>query len=263
MLGYNGTVTIDRGLVSPETMEKPRNAGASGSPPRGLSDAMVADLTAHRTAALRLALAKTPSVALAATVHALLLGVFYPTRGAQPTCLELNLRPSILAVVDPDECSAHHDLHLLLSGWSTKAPEHPDDFWGWCLSQDQETLLDLLALAAGMSVNAISHNEQAVSSRLDHSHQLGDALGFAMKDDWRPKVTGFFSRLTKALMSRYLCDVGSPELAADVLKLSKAAAAERSSGQLMSLGWLPSVFLARATSDVAGETTSSEDHIEA
>lgn len=264
VLSYNGTVSVDRGLVSPETMDKERKATTSGSPPqRGLSDSMVADLTAHRTAALRCALAKTPSVALAATVHALLLGVLYPTRGGQPTCLELTLRPSILAVVDPEECTAHHDLHLLLSGCTIQAPEHPDDFWAWCLAQDQETLLNLLALAAGLSVNAVSYNERAASPRLDHSHQLGDTLGFVMRDYWRPKVTGFFARLTKALMSRHLREIGSSELAADVLKLGKAAAAERASAQLMSAGWQPLVFLPATKADENAKTEEPDNHVEA
>jgi ParB family chromosome partitioning protein len=43
------------------------------------SAALAADLTAHRTAALRAMLADRPSVALATTVHALALPVFFMT----------------------------------------------------------------------------------------------------------------------------------------------------------------------------------------
>jgi ParB family chromosome partitioning protein len=249
-LGYNGSVSVERGLVSPETIRADAQANTDVPPTRkGLSDAMVADLTAHRTAALRLALARDPRLGLAAAVHALLLGVFYGPTAPRCTCLDLCLRPMALSVVDPDECTAHYELETPLSDWRARLPPTPDAFWSWCVEQDQATLLKLLALATGLSVNAVSHQENASSPRLDHAGQLAHALKFDMKGYWRPKATSFFSRLTKALMSTFLSEIGARELADDVLKLSKSAAAERTAEKLIASGWQPSVFKAQIQAD--------------
>jgi ParB family transcriptional regulator, chromosome partitioning protein len=81
--------SIHRGLVRPEDKRKAEAAqlgGATGDPtgegeePQEeveLSAALVEDLTAHRTAALRAVLATRPEVALVAVTHALALQVCY------------------------------------------------------------------------------------------------------------------------------------------------------------------------------------------
>ena len=53
-----------------------------------LSERLITELTAHRTLALRDALAKDPGVAFAAVLHALCLGAFY--RMSSGTCLEIS-----------------------------------------------------------------------------------------------------------------------------------------------------------------------------
>src|ERR1700693_4787042 len=74
----------------------PRRAGRTlagaahrmnGSP--ALSDRLVEDLTAHRTAALRTVLAGNADVALAAVVHALALPIFFPHE--TESCLGIDL----------------------------------------------------------------------------------------------------------------------------------------------------------------------------
>jgi ParB family chromosome partitioning protein len=262
-LGYNGSVSVERGLVSPETIRAEAQANTDVPPTRkGLSDAMVADLTAHRTAALRLALARDPRLGLAAAVHALLLGVFCGPTAPRCTCLDLSLRPAALSVVDPYECTAHHELDELLSEWRARLPPRPDAFWLWCLEQDQAALLKLLALAAGLSVNAVSHQENASSPRLDHAGQLAHALKFNIKGYWRPKAKSFFSRLTKVLMSTFLSEIGARELADDVLKLSKSAAAVRTAEKLIASGWQPSVFKAQIQADRSAPDEPPLPHIE-
>jgi ParB family chromosome partitioning protein len=262
-LGYNGTVTVERGLLSPETIRAESHADADAPPAKkGLSDAMVTDLTSHGTAALRLALARDTRLGLISSVHALLLGVFYGPTAPRSTCLDLSLRPTPLSVVDLEECTAHQELEILLSEWRARLPPHQDAFWSWCLEQDQAALIELLALAAGLSVNALSHQEHARSSRLDHAGQIADALAFDMTAYWRPKVTSFFSRLTKAQMRTFLSEIGAHELADDVLKLGKAAAAERTAEKLIASGWQPSVFKAQFQADRPGPDEPPLPHME-
>ena len=86
VLGSDGVPRIEAGFVRPEdeapapaddpepsTAELPDHADEDDEPtsPSALPDRLVADLTAHRTAALRRALGEDPDIALAAVVHAL------------------------------------------------------------------------------------------------------------------------------------------------------------------------------------------------
>ncbi|TIT21046.1 MAG: hypothetical protein E5W70_18585 [Mesorhizobium sp.] len=88
-LTNHGDVRIERGVVRPEDdrddeadgddkggngVEKPQKAG---QPKVTHSAALVEDLTAQKTAALRVELANNHEIALAAVVHAMLLSVIY------------------------------------------------------------------------------------------------------------------------------------------------------------------------------------------
>ena len=89
-LDYDGDLVIERGLMA--KADAPADAAGQGKPSRdssGLSASLVAYLTAQKTAAIRAELAQSPSVALAAIVHALALKVFYPGGGS---CLEISAR---------------------------------------------------------------------------------------------------------------------------------------------------------------------------
>ncbi|MDQ7812760.1 ParB/RepB/Spo0J family partition protein, partial [Brevundimonas sp.] len=104
-------VRIERGFVRPEDEAEPETDPDAAADAEGAGDAateadapedqsdrtetrktlserLVADLTAHRTAALRDALAEQPQVALLAALHALTVQTFY--RGAE-TCLDLRV----------------------------------------------------------------------------------------------------------------------------------------------------------------------------
>lgn len=93
-LENHGQVVIYRGLVRPEDKKKMKQSaksasdgqheegsdqgGCNRSDASALSAALVEDLTAHRTAALRAVLATRPDVALVAVAHSLALRVCYP-----------------------------------------------------------------------------------------------------------------------------------------------------------------------------------------
>ena len=92
-LENHGQAVIYRGLVRAEDKKKVQAAksGSNGQHELGdnqgdepddakLSAALVEDLTAHRTAALRAILATRPDVALVAATHSLALRVCYPMK---------------------------------------------------------------------------------------------------------------------------------------------------------------------------------------
>ena len=69
-IDHDGTLRIERGLIHREDRKAEAKAAAG---PGALAASLVTDLSAHRTAALRVELAGKPSVALAAVVHAMAL----------------------------------------------------------------------------------------------------------------------------------------------------------------------------------------------
>ncbi|TIU18132.1 MAG: chromosome partitioning protein ParB, partial [Mesorhizobium sp.] len=103
MLDYYGRLSIERGFVKPDDAEVkdedeadeslPSVAGGEAKlaiPTVTHSAALIEDLTAHKTAALRIELANNADVALVAVVHAMLLQVAYPYNSEQ-SALQLSI----------------------------------------------------------------------------------------------------------------------------------------------------------------------------
>ena len=103
-LENHGEAVIYRGLVRPEDRKKlvqaakcetngqhePGDQNHDETDDEGLSAALVEDLTAHRTAALRTILATRPDVALVAVTHALALRMCYECSYDVGSCLSLS-----------------------------------------------------------------------------------------------------------------------------------------------------------------------------
>ena len=142
-IGHDGQMEVAKGLIDPEPL------------PSGMSAALVMDLTAHRTAALRLELTRRPDVALAVTVHALAARLLYD--GGADTCLDLAGRSADLGglVRVAEDSPAHRAMQDEGERWGEVLPGDPADLLAWCRAQPQETLLDLLAYLAALTVDAV------------------------------------------------------------------------------------------------------------
>ena len=87
---------------------------------RPLSGRLVTELTAHRTLALRDAVANDPHVALQAVLHALCLHVFY--RYAPDTCLEITVKHSGFSAQAPGLADRREPLPMAASGFLECCP---------------------------------------------------------------------------------------------------------------------------------------------
>lgn len=244
-LDHDGALKIERGLVSEETLkaeQKKAAASARHDGPKPLPETLVADFTAHRTAALRLALSERPDLGLIATVHALTLAQLYGGYGAA-SCLDLSAKSARLIVADEGECAAHAALATKLAAWEAQLPENPKDLWAWAFAQDQSTLLALLSFIAALSLDAVTRRVGAGGPALRNSDQLAEAMTLDLSQHWTPTAEGFFSRLSKAQMVTALREAGKPDQADIVLKLKKTEAAARTAKHLQGTGWLPAPLL--------------------
>jgi ParB family chromosome partitioning protein len=240
-LTHDGDLRIERGLVHPDDAKAEAKGKGEGRPAidrAGLSATMVEDLTAHRTAALRVELARSPATALAATVHALALSLLY--NGGSESCLELRASSEALerytqAVGDSP---AHQAMAEEGERWGEQLPGDASDLFAWCLAQPQDKLLDLLAFLAALTVDAVQ-TKQGRGDRHAHADRLAETLSLDMRQWWTPSVEGFYQRLPKAALAELIAEAKVPLTGGTIGKITKAEAARIAAKALTGTGWLP------------------------
>ncbi|HEV7276552.1 MAG TPA: ParB/RepB/Spo0J family partition protein [Devosiaceae bacterium] len=262
-LSYDGEAVIERGLIHPETMKAERRASAATSPDAGvtLPDSLVRDLSAQRTAALRLELSEKPLLALRALLHGFALTFVYDDHGNR-SCLDIRINSEPLArdIRHISDCPAVHALDERLAGATAAFPDNPASLWEWCQSLEQEAVIELLAILTAYSLNAVAgKNHGGRSPRLQHADQLADALSLDMHEHWTPDPETFFGRLSKAQMQSFLREADAHDQAALIGKYKKQEAARRTGKTLLGKGWLPDAFL---VTPVAAPGDDADDRLD-
>jgi ParB family chromosome partitioning protein len=208
----------------------------------GISAALTEELTAIRTAALRVELAGRPDVALIAILHALVSRVFYDYHhgriepSVEITGQRRNLVPSIK---EPDTCRALAGWNDVVEGWGHRLPEDPADLWLWLAAQSQDVLLDLLAVVTAANLNAVVARHDTGKQRVAHADVMAEAVGLDMGLWWSPDAL-FLSRLSKADISDVMREAGCAEDAAKAVERApKPEAVMQAEKELDGKGWLP------------------------
>lgn len=250
-IARDGSVTVTRGLVHPDDVQRDEQGGAASpsaekkkAEPGDLSAVLVEDVSAHRTAALRLELTRNSHVALASVVHALALPLIYGELGIASTCLALRASSENLErhVEVMEDCTAHAALAKEAERWGDHLPGEAADLFGWCLAQPQDVLLDLLAFLAAQSVNAVeTKHDHTKTARLDHASDLAEALSFDMAQHWTPSVEGFYGRVSKATLLHIVTETRAP-MQVSISELKKKDAARYVAKAMQGIAWLPAPF---------------------
>ncbi|SFZ81749.1 chromosome partitioning protein, ParB family [Devosia enhydra] len=177
--------------------EPEEDAGDAGKP---LSDALIRDLTAHRTLGLRLALGEQPDMALIAVVHTLAVQTYY-RGGSTAHCLEISPTSNYLAahadgIEDTATTKMLVDRH---GGWAADMPRDVADLWEFVAGLDHASLMALLAHCASLTVNAVKLAWET-TKRCAHetANKLATAVTLDMTAHWTPTVRSYFGRITKA-----------------------------------------------------------------
>ena len=254
-IGHDGAVDIERGLLRPEDTqdERPVSPGHTGDEdgtpcpaPSLLSDRLIEDLTAHRTAGLRIMLADNPSVALASVVHAMALPVFYRHDCfGVGSCLDLralspDLRGSAEGIAVSPAAVGLDERH---AAWATCLPQAAGALWDWLLAQPTETLTGLLAVCAAYTVSGVRKpQDKADAPRLAHADRLATALNLDMRQWWQPTAVSYLGRVSKARILEAVAEAVSKGAADNLVKLKKDALAARAEEKLVGTGWLPPIL---------------------
>jgi ParB family chromosome partitioning protein len=245
----NGALAVTRGLLKPSeakavSAEAEAGSEIAPSPPRatGLSAKLVADLTAHRTAAVRALLADAPEVALVALVHALALPVFYGS--SAETGLDLRAGDPVLRAEGIEDSPAAKQLAERQAAWAAQLPEAEDALWDWLRTQDTATLTRLMALCLANTVDPI------IDTATD---RLAAALTLDMTQWWQPTAAGYLGRVSKGLIAEAVTEGVNASAANNIAAMKKDAMAKRAEELLAGTGWLPGML--RSVVPVAGEAT--------
>ena len=252
-LDHHGEPRIERGFFRAEDWKAKasfsRNAEPDGETRqtdqgKPLSEKLVAELTAYRTAGLRNALAEHSATALTAVVHALAAATFY-SRSDRSSCLEIVPRSASLAAHASgiDECPAMIAIAERHAAWERRMPEDAARLWGFVAGLDQAEQVQLLAHCASLTVNAMrlpKHRTETAASA--HADLLAETLGLDMTATWTPTAANYFGRVSKERIVEAVREGVSAEAAANIAGMKKLAMAEVAEQRLAGTGWLPELL---------------------
>ncbi|MCP3381244.1 ParB N-terminal domain-containing protein [Bradyrhizobium sp. CCGUVB4N] len=249
-LGHVGEARIERGYLrredQPQQEGEAENSKQAETPFRpatktdGLSAALVAELTAHRTAALRNDLAQAPELALIAVAHALAAKAFYRFDNLSCLALALNATSLSSAASGIEETAACQAIAARHEAWAARMPNEGRALWSFVSSLSMDELMSLLAHCASLSLNAVQRpGDQSQADALDHAAELAKAMPHDMTRYWQPTIGGYLGRVGKDRIAEAVREAAGDDAARQIVSLKKQAMAQRAEQLLAGTGWLP------------------------
>ncbi|ALA17789.1 MULTISPECIES: ParB/RepB/Spo0J family partition protein [unclassified Chelatococcus] len=298
-IGHDGRLSVDRGYVRPDD-EAPAGGdtgvdGDGGQTPgsdgqrrvisvggepepqddeddvvKPLPERLVIELTAHRTLALRDALASNPHIAMTALLHKLVRDTFQHV--SSPGCLEASIRHVFFPVQADDlkDSASAKSVDDRQEAWKADLPLGDDDaLWERLDDLDDASRMALLAHCVSFGVNALHEKANpygagptvhGVQQRIREADRLARATGLDMVEvGWRPAVDNYFGRVTKPRILDAVREAKGEETAQLIDHLKKPDMAKEAERLLADSGWLPEPLrLPALDDDVDSEVNSGE-----
>lgn len=220
------------GAVITVAGEKPDTDDDEDDTIRPLPDRLVLELTAHRTLALRDAVAEQAEVALTLLLHKLVTDTFQ--RGGSNGCLEVSVRHVFFQVQASDlkDSPSATSIATRQEAWRSElAPLNEDNdedaLWNWLHGLDSASRLALLAHCISYGVNALQEkvdryggtgiSPHGLNQRLTEANRLGAAVNLDMVEaGWKPTAENYLSRVTKPRILEAVRE-GAGEQAAELI----------------------------------------------
>ncbi|CAM4010082.1 ParB family chromosome partitioning protein [Kerstersia gyiorum] len=221
-----------------------------------MSDKLAQRLSAHRTAALQIEVARHPQVALAALVHGIvqtvLQGSYYIHDLPLGVSLKVQDRLEGIAPDIPDSPAAAA-LRELQQVAGEGLPQDSAELFSTLLGKSQDELVRLLAVCVAATVDVVTSRATA----LQPGTELAQAVGLYMAAWWKPTSEGYFQHIPKAAILDAVGDF-APEQVSRLAKLKKADIASEAERLADGTGWMPAIFAAEATQQAAQEVVTDE-----
>ncbi|MGE5516213.1 MAG: ParB/RepB/Spo0J family partition protein [Bacteroidota bacterium] len=221
---------------------------------RPLPDRLITELTAHRTLALRDALAKAPDTAFLAVLHVLCLRAFY--RHGAESCLEIEAKSASFASQAPGlaDSVAAKAIDARHQNWVRQLPQDAADLWQALTGFDGDSQMALFAHCASLSVNALYEPWNRRPRALAHADCLARTVGLDMAAaGWTATADTYLGRVTKARILEAVREAKGEAAALMIDHLRKPDMAREAERLLDGSGWLPEPLrLPTAEAEAAG-----------
>lgn len=215
-----------------------------------ISDRLAQRLSAHRTAALQIELARHPQAALAAVVHGMVQTVLQRDRyhcDGLPLEIRLTVQDRLESMApDWPESPAAVALAELQRVAGEALPQDSADLFAALLAKSQDELVQLLAVCTAASVDVVTPR----ATPLQPGAELAQAVGLDMAAWWQPTAEGYFKHISKAVILDAV-DEFAPDHLSRLAKLKKIDLASEAERLVQGTGWMPIIFRAETAQDVA------------
>ncbi len=235
-----------------------------------LPERLLIELTAHRTLALRDAVAKNPHVAMTALLHKLCLDTFW--HGASNGCLEVSVRHVFFPAqaADLKESLSARAVAERHEAWKADLPKDATALWDWLSALDEDRRAMLLAHCVSFGVNALHekgdrHGGPGISSegvhrRIRAADRLANAVGLDMvAAGWRATAENYLGRVTKPRILEAVREARGEDSVRLIDHLKKADMAKEAERLLDGTGWLPEPLRGSGLDDAPNAPSEDSD----
>ncbi|WCU83890.1 ParB/RepB/Spo0J family partition protein [Pseudomonas aeruginosa] len=271
----DGQAVIHRGLLREaearalRTLERLRQGlgceadnddeGEDDNPPKtaAMSDRLAQRLSAHRTAALQIEVARHPQVALAALVHGMVQTILQESHYGHDLPLGVGLKlQDRLEDMAPDwpESPAAVALRELQQVAGEALPEDSAELFAALLTKPQDELVRLLAVCVASTVDVVTPR----ATQHQPGAELAQAVALDMAAWWQPTAEGYFQHVPKAAILEAVGEF-APEHVTRLAKMKKGDIASEAERLADGTGWMPAIFRPEAPQQDAQEVTADKE----
>ena len=230
----------------------PEDEEDEGDAIKPLPERLVIELTAHRTLALRDAVANNPRIAMTALLHKLVMDCF-ATRSSG-SAVEATVREIHLPVqsVDLADSLPSQNIDARHAGWRSDIPlgQGDDVLWDWLHALNEASRQALLAHCLSFGVNALYErpnpysgmgvSQHGLDRRLREADRLARTTGLDLVEaGWKPTVANYLGRVTKSRILEAVREGAGAQAVELIGHLKKGDMAREAERLLDGSGWLP------------------------
>ncbi len=246
---------LRQGFGSAEGEAGNDDEGEDAEPPKAasLSDRLAQRLSAHRTAALQIEVARHPQVALAALVHGMVQTVLQDSHYGHDLPLGVSMKvQDRLEGMAPDwpESPAAVALRELQQVAGEALPEDSAELFAALLAKPQDELVRLLAVCVASTVDVVT--PRAIAQQ--PGAELAQAVRLDMAAWWKPTADGYFQHVPKAAILEAV-EQYAPAHITRLAKLKKGDIASEAERLANGTSWMPAIFKAETS-----ETMQEQDN---
>lgn len=207
------------------------------TPAEQISERLMTNLSAHRTAALQISLVKNQKVSLASLAACMASKQFRFGYHDDPVKVSMTYQWHTLEQSSPTmmESPAYKELNEIKANWDARLPKESTELFAWFLKEPVETSVEMIAFCSATTVNALQgKNNQHVPAK-----ELADAVSLDMKQWWEPTADNYLALVPKSKMIEAIIDAKGEKAADGMDKMKKAEVIQHAEAALQGSGWLP------------------------